>query len=264
MKKVIDEKFAAIVDAICYWLGYQSKIGRSQLIHEASLRYPIADAITAKGIAIHRVVLEQLHPIFKSKKIDLVIYDDSVIDVELEKDDKNLKEVYEFKLAKKQTNDKYGDEHQRVFDDIVRLAYYNLWTKKACFFLMCGNYDDFKTYFVGQSSKTPITTDGKVLTSQTPISLQQSDANTWNSGGLYKEWFDFVPNGEKNPEFEIISGDTNNWGLKTFQDNYKIRAERSNTFTDSIKVKTTCIAITAAGLQDRTHAAGIWKIEGVI
>ncbi len=28
----------AIVEAISYWLGYQSKIGREQLIHEASLR----------------------------------------------------------------------------------------------------------------------------------------------------------------------------------------------------------------------------------
>ncbi len=45
-----DERFNAVVDAVCYWLGYQFKIGRDNLMHEASLRYPIADTITAKGI----------------------------------------------------------------------------------------------------------------------------------------------------------------------------------------------------------------------
>lgn len=98
------ERLNAIVDAVCYWLGYQFKIGRDQLIHEASLRYPIADTITSKGIAINRIVLEQLHPIFKSKKIDLVIFDEMVKEPEAEKDDNNLKEVYEFKLAKSDTS----------------------------------------------------------------------------------------------------------------------------------------------------------------
>lgn len=36
--KVLEEKFASIIDAVCYWLGYQLKIGREQLIHEASLK----------------------------------------------------------------------------------------------------------------------------------------------------------------------------------------------------------------------------------
>jgi len=133
--KVIDERFAAIIDAVCYWLGYQLKIGRSQLIHEASLRYPIADTITSKGTAINRVVLEQLHPIFKSKKIDLVIYEESIKEPKTEKDDSNLKEVFEFKLAKIGTSEFESEEHQRVFDDVIRLAYYHLWSKKDCYFL---------------------------------------------------------------------------------------------------------------------------------
>lgn len=136
--KVIDEKFASIIDAVCYWMGYQFKIGRDQLIHEASLRYPIADTVTATNIAISQLVLEKLHPIFKSKKIDLVVYDKNATSAEQETSDNKLIEVYEFKLAKKETNDEYSTEHQRVFDDVVRLAYYNLWRNKDCYFLMCG------------------------------------------------------------------------------------------------------------------------------
>ena len=113
-----DEYYNAIVDAVCYWLGYQFKIGRDQLIHEASLRYPVADTITAKGIAIHRIVLEQLHPIFKSKKIDLVIYGETVKEPETEKDDTNLNQVFEFKLAKSSTSEQFKDEHQRVSDHV--------------------------------------------------------------------------------------------------------------------------------------------------
>lgn len=133
--KTKNEKFNAIVEAVCYWLGYQFKIGREQLIHEASLRYPIADTITAKGKAINRIILEKLHPIFKKRYIDLVIYDETVKEPETEIDDTKLNEVYEFKLAKNATSKEHQEEHQRVFDDIVRLAYYHLWSKKECYFL---------------------------------------------------------------------------------------------------------------------------------
>lgn len=260
MKKVIDDKAAALVDAICYWLGYQSKIGREQLIHEASLRYPIADTITSKGIAIKRIVLEKLHPLFKSKKIDLVVYDESVKNVESETDDANLIDVYEFKLAKKETSDQYSTEHQRVFDDVVRLAYYNAFSKKNCYFLMCGRYDDFKTFFVGQSSKPVV-----LPMSGTKVKLSSASKSmptAWLNNGLYKDWFDFTVNGEKRHTFNIDPTSTNNWGLKTFKDNYIIRAETGHALTDSINIKTTCLAVTPAGLQDKTHAAGIWKIEG--
>ncbi len=133
-KKQISEQCASIVDAICYWQGYQSKIGRERFIHEASLRYPVADTITAEGIAIERVVLEKPHPIFIRKRIDLVIYEEDKREID---GDEYLKAIFEFKLAKKTTCDKYSNEHQRIFSDIVRLAFYNLKNKgKECYFLM--------------------------------------------------------------------------------------------------------------------------------
>lgn len=264
--KVVDEKFASIVDAVCYWLGYQLKIGRHQLIHEASLRYPIADTITSKGTAINRIVLEKLHPIFKSKKIDLVIYNEKVNDPEKELDDQNLTEVYEFKLAKIDTSKFESDEHQRVFDDIVRLAYFNKWGNKNCYFLMCGKYLEFKTYFIGQKSDIKSQNGINVVAKrniQNKNNNPQLKIDGWKADGLYKDWFGFNLGEEVEKEFKIVdASDKKEWGLKSFQDNYQIRDNLKMTFTDSIKIKTKCLAITPHGLEkNRTHAAGIWKIE---
>ena len=112
-----NEKFNAIVESICYWLGYQFKIGRDRFIHEGSLRYPIADTITAKGIAIKRIELEKTSPIFKQRYIDLVIFDKTVKEPEKEKNDDKLSEVYEFKLAKNETSKEYH------FDPLNALAF---------------------------------------------------------------------------------------------------------------------------------------------
>jgi hypothetical protein len=259
---VLDEKFASIIDAVCYWLGYQMKIGREQLIHEASLRYPIADSITSKGTAIHRIVLEQLHPIFKSKKIDLVIYDETVKKPETEKDDSKLNEVYELKLAKSKTAEKYSDEHQRVFDDVVRLAYYNLWGNKECYFLMCGTYENFKTYFVGQKSEVKYQDNKNTVTPRYAKKIQNSGQPTteeWQPVGLYKDWFSFTIGEPKTIKFDTID---DKWGLKPFQKNYEPREEKHK-FEATIEIKTTCVALTSIGEKTKTHAAGIWKIEAL-
>jgi hypothetical protein len=256
----------AIVEAVCYWLGYQFKIGREQLIHEASLRYPIADTITSKDVSIDRIVLEQLHPIFKSKKIDLVILEENSSKTEIEKDDTKLKEVFEFKLAKSKTSEEHSDEHQRVFDDVVRLAYYNFWGSKDCYFLMCGKYEDFKTYFVGQQNK-PTTQNNKNTVQSKQQSKQQSTISNelqlteWKPDGIYKDWFGFKTGEEKEIEFTTDNAD---FGLKPFQDSYHIRDTNKNSYADKIKIKTKCITITSGGLENvKTHAGGIWKIETI-
>ncbi len=258
-----DKIYLSIVDAICYWLGFQFKIGRSQLIHEASLRYPIADSITAKGVPIKRIVLEQLHPVFKSKKIDLVILATDVNETEIEND--HLNEVFEFKLAKISTSIAYNEEHQRVFDDIVRLAYYNLWCKKDCYFLMCGEYEEFKSYFVGQQSMV-LKKNGKntvsVRKNDQAKQFETDQFEEWKPDGLYKDWFSFKINEKK--EYEFNKTDHVSWGLIAFQKNYQIRENISHEYSDSLKIRTTCLAITPAGLENvKTHAAGLWKIEGM-
>jgi len=250
------ERFNAIVNAVCYWLGYQFKIGREKLIHEASLRYPIADTITASGIAINRIVLEKLHPIFKRKLIDLVILDEQIETPKEESDDTNLKEVYEFKLAKSGTSKEYGIEHQRVFDDVVRLAYYHLWSKKDCYFLMCGKYDEFKSFFVSQKKTIKKENNRNIVPLQQKGTLEE-----WQPEGLYKNWFGFKIKEEKEIEFSVT--DHKSWGLNSFKENYQTNNSNCKV-SDTIKVKTKCLAITPYGLENvRTHAAGIWKIEAI-
>lgn len=261
--KVLEEKFASIIDAVCYWLGYQLKIGREQLIHEASLRYPIADSITSKGIAMHRIVLEKLHPIFKSKKIDLVIYDETVNLPETEKDDSRLIEVFELKLAKSKTAEMYSDEHQRVFDDVVRLAYYNMWGKKECYFLMCGTFENFKTYFVGQKSEVKFDGKKNVVAQKHSKKIANSEllvTEEWQPDGLYKDWFGFKIGESKTIKFDSTS---EKFGLKPFQKNYEPR-EIKNKFKETIEIKTTCVALSSVGETMKTHAAGIWKIEAIV
>jgi hypothetical protein len=259
---VIDKKFAAIIEAVSYWLGYQLKIGRHQLIHEASLRYPIADTITSQGIKIDRIVLEKLHPVFKSKKIDLVIYEESVTELESEKNDAKLKEVYEFKIAKRDTSKLEGVEHQSIFDDIVRLAYYHKWGQKDCYFLMCGKYEEFKTYFIGQKNNIQIL-KGKTIVTPKRLRSGPLDTKEWIPGGLYMDWFGFKIGEEKEKEFKVKDpSNKSEWGLQSFKNNYQIRDEIAMCFSDSLIIKTTCLAITQPGLEvSRTHAAGVWKIE---
>lgn len=193
---------------------------------------------------------------FKSKKIDLVVYDKDIREGELNVDNK-ANEVYEFKLSKHETGKQFGDEHQRVFDDVVRLGYFHLWDSRDCYFLMCGKYDDFKAYFVGQRSSI-VVSGGKNVVQSTPKSIGQPK---WEPEGLYKEWFGFKMNEVKRVTFNTSTAN-NGWGLKAFQDSYTPRPETGKGFTGSINIKTTCMAITSPGLEhSRTHAAGIWKIE---
>lgn len=251
----------AIVDAICLWMGYQLRIGREQLIHEASLRYPIADTITAFGTHIERVALEKLHPLFKSRKIDLVIYEKDLHEIDAGLSD--IEEVFEFKLAKKDTSNINTEEPQRLFDDIIRLAYYNLWTGKNTYFLICGKYDEFKTYFVGQSNNV-ISYQSKFLIPPRYAAANTTDlypqTDKWEEEGLYKDLFSFGVEESKIKQFTI----QDDWSLNSFQKSYLIREGVANTFqfTESLTIKTTCLAITPAGEKNKTHAAGIWRIEG--
>jgi hypothetical protein len=256
-----NDYFLTIVDAICYWLGYQKKIGRKHLLHEASLRYPIADFITSKGISIERVILEYLHPIYKGRKIDLVIL--SEVDKENSFKSENIKEVFEFKLVNSNTGKEHNEEHQRVLDDLLRLAKLNCILNKDCYFLMCGEFDFFKRFFVGQVSDVNNDEGKHKLQLKTfKLNKHSEKAKNWISEGIYKDWFAFYFNGEK--IVEISTKDHSKWGLVEFIKNYKIRDEFLNEKSESIKFKTICVGITPLSLEkSRTHAAGIWKIESI-
>ena len=187
------EKFNAINEATCYWLGYQFKIGRERLIHEASLRYPIADTITAKGTEINKIYLEKGHPYFLDRYIDVIIYNKNYNKIPKENLIPSISEIYELKLAKQTTNTKYGGENQRVVDDILRLAYTHLNSKKDCYFLICGKYQDFKNYFIGDKTDPKTDSNNNLLIKEkkAPKSSKEIQDQWITKKSLYKNYFDF-------------------------------------------------------------------------
>jgi hypothetical protein len=265
------EKCNAIVDAVCYWLGYQFKIGRDKLIHEASLRYPIADTLTGKGIPIDKINLEKGHPFFEDKVVDLLLFDRNVSEVTKENFKDSISEMYEFKLAKSSTNNEFGNEHQRVIDDILRLAYFNLVTKKSCYFLMCGKYDEFNAYFLGNTNRIKINANSKKYIAS--FTKKKTLVQGWDrSKSLYKSVFKFKIKEVEEIEYKkcVVPQKTRKderkkleFGLSSFQKRYKIKNNELK-YLPKIKVKTTCMAITPFELNpSKTHAAAIWKIEGI-
>lgn len=264
------DKFNAINEAICYWLGYQFKIGREKLIHEASLRYPIADTITATNIEIAKIQLEKGHPCFTDRLVDVFLYNKPVTEFTEENCLTSIAEIYELKLVKKETGTKGGLEHQRVIDDILRLAYFNQATGKDSYFLICGKYQNFKNYFVGEKDTPKTDTEANILIPERHTSI--SPAKEWNpEKSLYKNYFNFdlskTPKSYTFMKNKILKKDSEIekkiklFGLNSFQDRYKIK-DTLITWNDSITIKTTCIALTPfETITHRTHACGIWKIE---
>jgi hypothetical protein len=102
------KKLIAVNEAVCFWLGYQFKIGREMLIHEASLRYPIADTITAKGTDITRIQLEKGHPCFTDRLIDVIVYEKNSETISSDNHIQSIQEIYELKLVTLATASKFG------------------------------------------------------------------------------------------------------------------------------------------------------------
>jgi hypothetical protein len=274
--------FNSICDAVCYWLGYQLKIGRERLIHEASLRYPIADAITSGETAIDKIQLEKGHPYFQDKVVDIFVCTENVKTITIDK----ISSIFELKLSKSTTGNKFSTEHQRVVDDILRLAYFNLASKKDAYFLICGPYKDFKNYFVGDMDEQPVDTskDFKINEQQgksgDKSEAMENSQKIWRTeSSLYKDYFHFDytdPKYSKEPvkpkehTFEIQNkdADTEEFGLKSFKKRYTSKKDKTDKefiiISDTLKIKTTCVAITPfESITNRTHACGIWKIEAI-
>lgn len=254
-----ESKFELIIESLCYWLGYQFKIGRRKLIHEASFRYPVADTLTAqREIAIDYIQLEYSHPLFKRRRIDLALFN--------ENSNISPNEIYEFKIARKEidANSDLIANSQTIFDDLARLAYFNLeYPDTNCYLMVCGEFYDFKTYFVGDlpvlnqdepSSKFLVSVNNpRVIKTKKAI-------DSWNLNGVYKSWFGFKINEEKVTEFIVKENESH---LGNFQQDYLIREKLKFKYSNSIKIKTTCVAISSSSNIDKTHAAGIWKVEFV-
>lgn len=267
----------SINEAVCYWLGYQFTIGRERLIHEASLRYPIADAITSGKIAISKIYLEKGHPYFEDKVVDIFLLNEKESNISMESIDlEAISAIFELKLSKVDTGNQFGEEKKRVIDDILRLAYFNLYSKKDAYFLICGTYADFKNYFIGDKiEKTTIKKDdidilqtnerqGTSFINQVEF-INPKEWKTENS--LYKDYFNFEVGSQKKYIFKIDENEIDDtkkqkkFGLKSFQERYIIK-EKLIEYEEKLSIKTTCMAITPfESIPSRMHACAIWKVE---
>lgn len=141
--------------ALEHWLGFQDKIGRSFMMNEDALKYPLSDYLVNDGsIDINSIYLEKPHPNFSNRLVDLSVFDNT---------NKALNNVFELKLAKSITRNQ--SEKQRIFNDLMRLYLANIVTRDKCYFIITGKSANF----------------------------QQDFRNYPNTGSsFYKNWFSFV------------------------------------------------------------------------
>lgn len=141
--------------AIEHWLGFQDKIGRSFMMNEDALKYPLADYLVNDGsIDINSINLEKPHPNFSNRLVDVSVFDST---------SKALNNVFELKLAKSTTRNQ--SEKQRIFNDLIRLHLANIVTGDKCYFIITGKSINFQRDF-------------------------RDYPNTGTS--FYKKWFSFV------------------------------------------------------------------------
>lgn len=155
--------------AVEHWLGFQEKIGRSFMMKEDALKYPMADYLVNAGdIGVKEINLEYPLAFDPGRHLDLAI-----IDVQT----KLMISAFEFKIAKLETAKQ--TEKQRVFDDIARLYFTRQNTSDKCYFLIAGK----SFYFINRFKDYP-------------------NANN----RFYGEWFEF---GRRRQKVINIAGTTN-------------------------------------------------------
>lgn len=210
--------------AIAHWLGFQEKIGRSFMMNEDALKYPLSDYLVNEGnINIKSIELERAHPNFSSRQVDLTIIDTVT---------QQLNNLFELKLATSYTRNQ--GEKQRVFNDIIRLHLASQLTTDKCYFLISGKTTNFKRDF-----------------QDLPI----------NTNRFYEKWFSFVKGQTKT--FDVLS-ETNPTYLSIYQKFLTDYQNNYQGTTATLKLPQTitskCEYITAYRKQFVPYMTGIWSI----
>jgi hypothetical protein len=210
-----------------HWLSFQEKIGRSFMINEDALKYPLADyLVNATSDDISAIELEKQHPNFSTRHVDLTISD---------KTNNTIKNVFEFKLAKSDT--RKASEKQRIFNDLIRLHLAKQVSSDKCFFIIAGKANNFKQDF-------------------------QNYPNTGNSR-FYQKWFSFKKG--KNTSFSV-AGETDS-DYKTIYDKFisdyssNYSSQIGNTLQLPLQITTTCEFVTVFKATLIPYMAGIWSIS---
>jgi hypothetical protein len=212
--------------AIEHWLGFQDKIGRSFMMNEDALKYPLSDyLVNDGGIDIKSVDLEYPHPNFSSRLVDLAIYDSNK---------KQLNNLFELKLAKPSTRNK--SERQRIFNDLIRLHLANSFTAKKCYFIITGKSSNFQLHFKNFQHIT--------------------------KKDFYKKWFAFA-NGQS-VTFDVAAETDTNYEpiYKKFKTDYEGNFQAAGTTALQLpkQITTTCEFITGFKASIVPYMTGVWSV----
>lgn len=127
-----------------YWFRFHQVVGKSDLLNEDSIKYPLIEYLIADGDdSLKNIKLEDSHPVFATRETDLLSKDESG----------NIKYCIEFKLASKFTMS--PKERQRIFDDIARLYFAHSKDNINCYFIVAGKTIDFLSEFYSVIDKDP-------------------------------------------------------------------------------------------------------------
>jgi hypothetical protein len=212
--------------AIAHWLGFQEKIGRSFMMNEDALKYPLSDYLVNEGnIDIKSIELERPHPNFSNRLVDLAILDTTR---------NSLNNLFELKLATSHTRQQ--KERQRIFNDIIRLYLAHSVTKDKCYFLITGKSVNFQRDFKD-------------------LSL--------NGSSFYKKWFAFAKG--QTVTFDVATETAPDYLLiyQNFLSKYRNNYQGNGTSTLQLptQITTTCEFVTAYKKQYVPYMAAIWSVK---
>jgi len=211
--------------AIEYWLGFQHKIGRSFMMNEDALKYPLADYLVNEGnVDLQLIDLEIAHPNFSNRQVDLTVFNIQ---------NRTVKSLFELKLAKEETW--YQAEKQRIFNDLIRLYLGSLVSTEKCFFIITGKTSHFQTDF----------------------------KNTPNIGiRFYDKWFDFTKGQSKTfdvaTETDLIYLDIYREFRTKYSNTYQ--GQPNNILQLPNQITTTCEFITAFNPTLVPYMIGVWSV----
>jgi len=172
-----------LANAVQWWMSYVSAVGRSYVLAESSIKFPLAEYLERSNLK--EIKLEYTHPKLLNRRFDLHF-----------EDSKNTKTAIEFKFIKNGST-RETSEKKRVFYDLMRLDLY-LDNNKKGYFLICGAQSDFSTDFYRLLSKPSNTSDNNLfITPDTKVKTTKK----LKSEGFYSKWFSF---NIKKPEKEIL------------------------------------------------------------
>lgn len=186
-----DVNINQMATAIMWWLSYTSAVGRNYVLSEGAIKFPLSEYLETSNI--EELILEYGHPKLSRKRLDL-FYQEKQKDLTLE----NF--AFEFKYVKNGST-RTPDEKQRIFNDLMRLHYFNK-DKQKGYFLICGGQNDFVSDFQ-RIKPTPKKVDGKIIFDTT---TKGEEPDKIIADGFYTRWFSF-DNKDRDREIDLTTQD---------------------------------------------------------